>query len=254
MLKSLYWEIRMELSGAARYRFGIISDILIYLVLMIFFIFSGTGQTYGSVYQYAGYTELTLIGYIAWVYASAAIVSTAQTVENELRQGTFHRKWTSRYPLQWLLLGRVTASLLLRSTVVMGLVAAAYFVAQIRIPISMTLLYATLISTIGMYGMGLIIAGLTLFYKKIGAILSLVQMVLLFVTDTIPTSEALKKITGIIPLTLCNQCLRLSVSGNATFLWIVRLTIVSAVWVAAGSFLFHYFTKKAKRKGNILFT
>ncbi|MCD7750915.1 MAG: ABC transporter permease [Lachnospiraceae bacterium] len=197
MLRSIYWEIRMELSGAARYRFGIISDILVYLVLMIFFIFSNTGQTYGSVYQYTDYTELTLIGYIAWVYASAAIISTAQTAENELRQGTFHRKWTSGYPLQWLLLGRVTASLLLRSTVVLSLIAAAYFVAQIRISVNMTLVYAILISTIGMYGMGLIIAGLTLFYKKIGAILSLVQMVLLFVTDTIPTSEALKKITGI---------------------------------------------------------
>ena len=254
MLRSLYWEIRMELSGAARYRFGIISDILVYLILMLFFLFSGTGQTYGSVYQYADYTELTLVGYIAWVYASVAIVSTAQTVESELRQGTFHRKQTSGYALQWLLLGRVTAALLLRSAVVLCLIAAAYFVGQVLIPINITSLYVIFISTIGMYGMGLIIAGLTLFYKKVGAILYLVQMVLLFVTDTIPTSDALKKITSIIPLTLCNQCLRLSVSGSTSSSCIIRLTVASGIWLAVGSLLFHCFTNKAKRKGNLLFT
>lgn len=254
MLRSFYWEIKMELSGAARYRFGIISDLLVYLVLMIFFMISGTGQTYGSAYHYADYTELTLVGYIAWVYTSAAIVSMPQAVENELRQGTFHRKWSSGYPLQWLLFGRVTAALLLRNAVVLGLIAAAYFVGQIRIPINMTLMYAVFISTVGMFGMGLIIAGLALFHKKTGAVLYLVQMVLLFITDTIPTSEALKTIAGIIPLTICNQCLRLSVSGNDSFPWIIRLTVASGIWVTVGSLLFHYYTNKAKRKGNLLFT
>lgn len=65
----------MELSGALRYRFGILSDIVIYSVLLVFFLSSGTGQSYSDAYGYNNYHELLIAGYLAWFYAVSAISS-----------------------------------------------------------------------------------------------------------------------------------------------------------------------------------
>ncbi len=66
-----------------------------------------------------------------------------------------------------------------------------------------------------MYGIGLIVAGIAIYFKRTGTIVFLIQTALLFVTDTVPTSDAILKITHYIPLTRCNEILRqIAVGGE----------------------------------------
>ena len=43
--------------------------------------------------------------------------------------------------------------------------------------------------SLGMYGMGLLLNGATIKYKRVGSLLFLFQLGLLFVTDTIPSDS-----------------------------------------------------------------
>ena len=74
-----------------------------------------------------------------------------------------------------------------------------------------------LLESLGMYGIGLIVAGIAIYFKRTGTIVFLIQTALLFVTDTVPTSDAILKITHYIPLTRCNEILRqIAVGGEYT--------------------------------------
>lgn len=250
MFRAIFWEIKMDICSAFRYRFGMVTDILIYSVLLLFFLLSNSGKSYQDVYHYDNYKELLVIGYLAWIYAVTAITSISQIVLGELRQGTFYKKYNSVYPLQALLFGRMAAAMIIQSIVVLIVVLAAVLFGNTTISIQPFAVAAVLISTVGMYGIGLIIAGMSIFHKKIGSILYIIQLCLLFVTDTIPTSQS---ITVILPLTLCNMVLRKSIAGISYTADFVKLLISTCIFLAVGIVIFRWYLERARRKGNLLF-
>ena len=99
-----------------------------------------------------------------------------------------------------------------------------------------------------MYGIGLIVAGIAIYFKRTGTIVFLIQTALLFVTDTVPTSDAILKITHYIPLTRCNEILRqIAVGGEYTGM------LPGLCIVVIGSVFFDVMLKQAKKRGNLLF-
>lgn len=250
MLRAIFWEIRMDISSTFRYRFGIVTDIVIYSVLLIFFLISNSGKSYQDVYHYDNYKELLVVGYLAWIYAVTAITSISQIVSGELRQGTFYKKYNSVYPLQALLFGRMIAALIIQSIVVLIVLLAAVLFGNIAIGIQPFAIAAVIISTIGMYGIGLVVAGMSIFYKKIGSILYIIQLCLLFVTDTIPASQS---ITLLLPLTLCNTVIRKSIAGISYTADFMKLIVSAIAFLVLGICVFQWYLKKARKKGNLLF-
>ena len=250
MLRAVFWEIKMDFRSAFRYRFGMVTDIVIYSVLLIFFLMSNSGTSYTDMYHYDNYKELLVVGYLAWIYAVTAITSISQIVSGELRQGTFYKKYNSVYPLQALLFGRMTAALLIQSIVVLIVLLVSMLFGNRITGIQPIAIVAVIISTIGMYGIGLIIAGMSIFHKKIGSILYIIQLCLLFVTDTIPTSQ---NVTLVLPLTLCNTVLRKSIAGISYATDFMKLIVSAVAFLILGICVFHWYLKKARKKGNLLF-
>ena len=69
-------------------------------------------------------------------------------------------------------------------------------------------------------------------------------------TDTVPTSDAILKITHYIPLTRCNEILRqIAVGGEYTGM-LPGLCIVALVWLVIGSVFFDVMLKR-QRSGEI---
>lgn len=253
VIRSMLYEIKMDLVSTVRYRFGTISDIVVYSILLLFFIYSGTGKSYSSVYGYDNYRELFLAGYIAWFFSVSAISSISQIVTGELRQGTFYRKLNSKCSLEFLLFGRFIAALVVEVVIAIVILLVGIAFGQIRIGLHLEIILPIMVCTLGMYGIGLGIAGVALFYKRVGAITYIVQLVLLFLTDTVSTSACVNIFSKFIPLTLCNSLIRRQiVGGNITKDYIV-LVFASLMWMLAGSCLFRFFIRKAKKEGNILF-
>lgn len=253
IFRALYWEIKMDVKSSMRYRFGIISDIVVYSVLLSFFLISDSGQSYADTYGYSNYKELLVMGYLAWLYATTSITSISQIVLGELKQGTFYKKYNAKYSLQILLFGRIIAALLIQTIIVFVLIIVSRVVGNVTIAIRPITLVFIIISTLGMYGIGMVIAGLAIFYKRTGAILYIIQLGLLFVTDTIPTLEGITSITRILPLTSCNMLIRKAIikqDYSEEFVW---LLFTSILFIIIGYLFFNIYLKKARKRGNLLF-
>ena len=142
--------------------------------------------------------------------------------------------------------------MLVQTIVVIIYSVVTYFFFGVRYTVTLPIVAAFLISILGMYGIGLMIAGLSLYYKRIGAIVLLVQLFLLFVTDTIPTSPVITEVSSVLPLTMCNTVIRNSFVHKDLGMTFLFLCVVSLLWFVAGYVVFDCFMKQAKKKGNLL--
>ena len=133
------------------------------------------------------------------------------------------------------------------------LLLMSYFIWHIEMHVTLIGIISILINTLGMFGIGLIVGGLTIRLKRVGALTFIIQMGLLFITDTIPTSSTVLLISRCIPLTLCNDVLRTSISGGDVLMPFLELICVSLLWVVIGNVLFKLCIGRAKKKGNLLF-
>lgn len=253
ILRVLCWEIYMNFSSTKRYKFGMLSDIIVFGLMMSFFIVSDTGASYAGEYGHANYKELMVLGYIAWTYATSALSTVTAIVSKELRQGTFYKQMNSKYPLQFLLGGKFISGELLQTVITAILLIVAVIIFKIDFTLHPMLVLLVVISTIGMYGIGLIIAGLSMFVKKTGSILFIIQTGLLFVTDTIPAADSVLSVTKLLPLTLCNMAMKQVVSGQSYIRTTLELTVSALAFLVIGIITFHVFINKAKKKGNLLF-
>lgn len=253
MLRALCWEIKMDCLRTFRYRFGMITDIIVYFVLFTIFMVTDSGMSYSEKYHYANYKELMLIGYVAWIYAISAISNITNAMRTELMQGTLYKKISSKYPLQYLFGGLFISSILLETLTIIVVVITSKVVWSIQISFHPQFIVPIIIQSLGMYGIGLMIAGFTVYYKRIGSIVFLIQTALLFVTDTVPTNSAILNVTKIIPLTNCNDILKKIVFGESYSGHMLILILTSAIWLLVGIGVFEFMNKCAKRKGNLLF-
>lgn len=253
MLRAIYQNFSIEWKSTIRYAFGFVSDIVIYGALLVVFMVSDTGQSFGEEYHYADYKVLFLIGYLAWLYAVTAVCSLSRLVTTEIKQGTFYRLCNAKYPLAILLSGKMIAQFVIQSGIVVGLLLAVGVIGKVRFPFSLVLIAVMIISTIGMYGIGMALSGLTIYYKKTGSIIYLVQLGLLFMTDTLPTSDIVAGVTTILPLTTCNAVMRKVIAGQAYWTEMIFLIFISVICLVLGMGVLQFFYNKARRKGNLLF-
>lgn len=252
-LRAFYWEIKMDIRSTMRYQFGVFSDIIVFSVLLAIFLFTDSGKSYSKAYNYPNYKEFIVIGYMAWIYAISAISTISQIVGGELRVGTFYKKYNSKYPLQLLLLGRLVASLLIETVVTIVLLILAKLVWSVEVTFHPVIILAIIISSLGMYGIGLVVAGLAIFYKNTGSVVFLIQMGLLFVTDTIPVADGILSISKVFPLTSCNQIIKYILTGQCYSKEFIFMCITTVAFLTLGILCFSYYLRKARIKGNLLF-
>ncbi len=252
-LRALYWEVKMDLRSTWRYRFGVYSDLAVFGIMMLFFLFTDTGYSFSEEYGYENYKELLIIGYLSWMYSISAISVISSEIQGELKQGTFYRKYNSAYPVHFLFIGELVSGELIQTIVMIVLLVIARLFVGLKITFNPVLVVFILITVIGMYGIGLIVGGLSVFLKRTGSILFILETCLLFITDTIPTNGAIITISNVLPLTVCNDLSRLAIAGYVDYKKLLLLMVLSFVYLTVGILFFNYMVDKAKMKGNLLF-
>ncbi len=251
-MRIILQECKMDLLRAVRYRVGMISDLVLFTVLLVFFLISDTGTSFGEEYGTGDYKTLLLLGYVAWTLSSAAINTVAPQISGEVQRGTFFLKINSRIPMQFIYFGDFLAAIAIQSVIAIICTVGAHFIWNTAFVVRPDVIAALIVCTIGMYGIGLIIAGFQLFFKRVGSLVFVLQLGLLFVTDTLPTSGSITRITSILPLTRCNAIIREALTGTAAAAEYIGLLLCSAVCFAVGYAVFEIFLRMAKKKGNLL--
>lgn len=252
-LRALAWSAWIELSGAVRYRFSFISDIVVYTAVLAFFMMSNSGQSLITKYGSSDYKSLLFAGYIAWTFANAALVTSVNNTTGELSRGTFYRKIKAQCPLPLLQLGELCSTVFVNCIVAAAVAFIGWIAWDLHLYVSISSIIAIIICSLGMYGMGLILDGVAIRYKRVGSLLFLFQLGLLFVTDTLPSSSGILLLTRIIPLTACNDFIRLSMTGGNPSGAFTTLFFTSLTWLIVGNIVFHLLFTKAKQNGNLLF-
>ena len=188
-VRALLWTARVELSGAFRYRASFVSDIVVYTVILTLFMMSGSGHSLSEKYGVADYRSLLFAGYIAWTFANSALVSSVNNTSAELSRGTFYRKLNACCPLPLIQLGELLSTVLMNCIVAFAVAIIGGIAWDLRLYVSGVSVGAIAMCSLGMYGMGLLLNGATIKYKRVGSLLFLFQLGLLFVTDTIPSDS-----------------------------------------------------------------
>lgn len=249
-INSIVEQFRLDIEIMWSYKTNLISETIIIAILYISMIFLGTGQSIGIYYGQASNSKsLLLVGYVFWSFSIAVINIVASTISGEATQGTLEKRYMSVIPMHVLLIGDFLCTIFLEVIEVALIIIISIVIVHIGIQLNVYAILALIINLIGMYGIGLILGGIAVKEKKINNLVFIVQVLLLFITDTISKPKGFR-INQIIPLTVGNDIARRSIMGIYVSgqEWIMFIA-VSLLWLFIGVFVFNWFIKYSKNDG-----
>lgn len=251
-LRGFIEELRIGFEEAWNYRMNFISEVITMLVLYFSLIFMNSGTSLSLIYSSGevGSKELLLVGYMLWSFSIMSINTMSDTISCESTAGTLEHKYMSIIPMGVLNLAIFVQSFVMESLIISVILIASKIVFNISISFNIMSIIIMLITLVGMYGIGMILGGIALKEKKIGKIVFILQIIFLFISDTITHISDTIKISKLIPLTLGNDLIRESITyGNISLNKLYTLILISLAWVIIGIIIFKVFEKKAKKDG-----
>jgi ABC-2 type transport system permease protein len=125
-----------------------------------------------------------LLGYLVWMYAVTAISDLSYGLRGEISAGTLEQLAMSPAPVALLLIGRVIATLLIATVQVFLMGMAMYLLLNVRIPLRLEALPVLLVTLLGVFGFGFIIAGVMLIFKQIESFSNFLNNALAFLNGS----------------------------------------------------------------------
>ncbi len=252
----LYNEARKSLIVAWNYRANLVIQLLTLILLFVFISFLAESGGIAS----EGISSI-LLGYLIWLYAALAIDNMSNGLTGEASVGTLEQIYMSPVPPWLVIVGWVAANFLLSTVLVVLVGVVLALVLTVTLPLEVAALLPFSLTMIGLLGFGYAIGGLTLVYKQISSVSSLLTNVLLFLNGALlPVSyfpEWLETITKVLPTTQGIIVLRRVVVDGASLaaVWqdgsMVFLAVQSAVFLLAGWVLFNVGERIAKQRGTL---
>lgn len=253
-LKAFIEEFRLKLEESWNYKTNFISEVITMLILYLSLLFmnSGTSLSYAYTTSAVNSKSLLLAGYMLWSFSIMSISIVNDTISYESTTGTLEHKFISIVPIFVLNSAIFAKAFLTESIVVIILLIVSKIFFGITITFNLYSIFIILITSLGMYGIGMILGGLALKVKKIGKIVFILQVLFLFIGDTITNISNTIYISKILPLTLGNELLRYSlVLGNINFNKLLILVLCSITWIFIGIVIFKFFEKTCKKEGSL---
>lgn len=248
-----FWEeIKRGLEESWNYKMSFLSEIATIIILYGSLLFFNSGLSLAELYpsNNADSKILLLAGYMLWTFSIMAINTVSNTISYEAISGTLEHKFMSIIPMSLLNFANFVQAFIIQSLIVGVLLIISKMFFYINMSFNFNLLLVVLITCIGMYGIGLIFGGIALKEKRIGKIVYIFQILLLFVSDTITNISSNIPMMKVFPLTLGNDLLRENITLGAISLnKFCVLLLSSFAWLLVGGIVFKIFEKKTKREG-----
>ncbi len=236
------------------FKFNVVTE-----VLGLFMIFLGISFFMGYGEFNTNTMASSLMGFIFWTYAIFAIGNMSFALREEQQQGTIEQMSMGVTPFGILLFGRTLASLIWTTLVVLIGGGAITLGFGLDLGLNSRVVPIFLLSILGLYGLGYLVAGATLLFKNILSFTNLIQNILLFLNGAIvpvtfyPTWLA--NVTRVLPTTLGIETMRLVTLEHRTLgeVWrngpLPLLLLHSVLWLAVGLGLFLWADREARRRG-----
>lgn len=247
-------ELRIGLEESWNYRTNFISELVTMLILYLSLLFMDSGTSLAESYTISdvGSKELLLAGYMLWSFSIMSINIMSDTISCESSTGTLEHKYMSIIPIFVLNLAIFAQAFITESLIVSIILIVSKLFFNISINFNLYSILIILITSLGMYGIGMILGGLALKVKKIGKVVFILQVLFLFIGDTITNISNTIQISKILPLTLGNELLRDSIAlGSIDLKKLLILIICSLIWIIIGIIVFKLFEKNCKKEGGL---
>lgn len=251
-------EILVELRVYLQNKAAVVSDFLSYFLLYAFLTLFKTGTSlpgaYGAPQEYG--PLLLFMGYILWMLCSRALVSVSSQILSEADRGFLFVKLTSVFPVQLLYFARLVTAVFIILLFVVPMFVVLSLVSTVPVLSALQIIRAAsvgLIGLCGMYGIGLLLASLTMANKRLSNLSMLFSTVLLLTSNALTYSEDIHNVLAWFPANYCIHNVRMIVSAKDFFPQdFVLMASLCAALVAAGAIVFEFSIRKARKAGNIL--
>lgn len=235
-------------------------NVLVQLI-MIGIIFLGASFLLGGGQFNPEQLTSLFLGYIVWFYARIVIMSTSSDIIGEAESGTLEQMYMTPAPTEVLILGRVLATLLTTTLMVLLTGIVLLLIMHINIPLTWEALPILLLTLAGLFGFALTLGGAALVFKQIESLADLLQNLLLFLTGSLlPLSKFPGWLAGIsrtLPITQGIDVLRnVELNGqsltqtwtNGSLGWLI---LNSALYLVSGWLIFKWCERIAKQQGSL---
>lgn len=231
--------------------------ITVYLIFLMM-VFMGDAMSGGQVSQEA--KASALVGILMWQLSMGALGLLGWSYFNEAAVGTLEHLYLSPMGVNSVFLARSVADFFRQ--LAMATVAAVLGMATVGVWLYLPLLELAVIlplSVAGTYGIGFMLAALTLTFKRTQSVMQLMQFFFMFLTGAIIPLEqmhwSLRYFGQTLPLSAGITALR-RVTIDGTRLWemgdlLLQMTLTSVLWLAAGLAIYRMADRRARLKGSI---
>ena len=248
-------ELRRTIEEAKNYRLQTISNVVSTAIFFLGFSFAVPPDMRGS-------NLFLLISMLLWYFSLEIINQMSHYILEEKYFGTIEKIFLSPFGPVIVLSFRALSSLILSS----GIVIVMFFGLSLAIGISpfaitLPMLATCLVTLAGLYGFGLMLAGLTIINSRTSSISSIVTYILLFISGMLIPLQEFPPILGAIarffPLTNGIEMLRTITSENLDVISVLLHPnsifgiAYSVLSIVAGFVIFRSAVRRAKTKGII---
>ncbi|MEH1919443.1 ABC transporter permease [Nostoc sp.] len=233
-----------------RYPVDAISGIL---VTSFFFygMFFGAHYIAGPNIQFGDRLDTILAGYVLWTLVVFILQGIAMELQVEAQTGTLEQIFLSPFGTLNVLLIRAMANLTLYLVLIVGILLLTMILTGRYLHFSPLALLPLITVLLGAYGISLMMAGLTLLFKRIQQLSGLIQFALLFLL-ALPTETwngSLPSVRLVLPMTVGSGVLRdlIARDRGLDFSLLAVAGLNGVVYFVLGAFLFLWAQRTAKR-------
>lgn len=253
LLNLIKCQLKLDFRRMLNYKISLISDISIFAVVIVSTFLTGLDVAFARGFEIdiISGKMLVLIGFIFWQISSTALGWSAANIRNETVLGTFELKMQSKFPISLMLFFQMLTYVIMSFVVlsimfiIFILVVGGNIIEVLYIPLSYLVAFP---AVLGMYGIGLIIGGISLREKQTGNLTFILQSALIFVSDFINVKS---RIFNIIPFNAGIKIMRNLYLGNPVEPTLVAdYILINIFWLIFGLAIFKVFLKKERKNGS----
>ncbi|ABR50244.1 hypothetical protein Amet_4163 [Alkaliphilus metalliredigens QYMF] len=174
-----------------------LNSLIGFIIYIIIFIALFTGAQYIGQANVALTESLEgfLIGYTLWFMAMGAFSDTAHAIVDEARKGTLEQLYMTEIPFVWLLVSKNIVSTLFFTVFFIVMIYVQMILTGIQLHVDLLGIFVVLfVGLFSLYGVGLLLAGLGLVFKKIQNIMGATQFIIVGLMMVSPTDKPILKL------------------------------------------------------------
>jgi len=253
VLQWVYIELWRFLKALSRYPMELLGGFL--SVLMVFALFFYGARYLAGPAFFGDRLETLVVSLLAWTLALSLLSHIASTLAEEALSGILEQLALTRPGLLGVVLTRSALSLLQMGLLNIPLFLAVTLISGARLDFDWLILLPLLTLALGALGLGLLLGGLALIYKRLGQLISILQFPLLGLF--LIRFEALARPWGdlgyLLPLTPSVGALRLILGREQVPEWsLLVLSGVNALaYLVLGLVFFRRALRSARRQGTL---